>query len=84
VIPVPLQSLQVVVEPRITDDRWYLAANPLYADGIEFATLNGSPADGPTILTQVGFDVDGTEVKAREDFGAGAVGWQGMVLTPSA
>jgi hypothetical protein len=78
------RSLEVVVEPRITDDRWYLAANPAFADGIEVATLAGAPAGGPTIETRVGFDIDGTELKAREDFTAAAVGWQGLVLTPSA
>lgn len=82
VVPVQLKSLQVVVDGRITDKSWYLAASPAFANTIEYAYLQGAAAGGPTIETRVGFDIDGIEFKAREDFGAAAVGFRGLVKTP--
>jgi hypothetical protein len=76
VVPVKLKSLEVVVGPRITDNRWYLAANPAFADGIEIATLAGAPA-GTDDRDARRFDIDGTELKEREDFTAATIGWQG-------
>jgi hypothetical protein len=83
VVPVALKSLEVIVEPRITDTSWYLAASPALVDTIEYAYLADTPS-GPIIETRVGFDIDGTEIKAREDFAAAAIGWQGLVKTPGA
>jgi hypothetical protein len=83
VVPVKLKSLEVVVGPRITDNRWYLAANPAFADGIEIATLAGAPAGTD--------DRDARRVRHRRD-GAQRAGrlhgrhdrLAGLVLTPSA
>lgn len=69
-------SLEIIVEPRITDNRWYLAANPSIIDTIEYAFLEG---EGELFTEQrVGFDVDGLEVKARMVFGAKAIDYRGL------
>jgi hypothetical protein len=82
-IPVALKSVEVIVDARITDLRWYLAASPLAIDTIEYATLAGVP-EGPQLDARDGFDIDGIELRAREDFAAAVVDWRGMIFNPGA
>src|SRR5262249_13032881 len=65
VVPQAYKSLQLVVEPRITDASWYLAADPTQVDTIEYDYLAGAPGGGPTLETREGWDIDGQEYKAR-------------------
>lgn len=72
-------TLTVVVEPRLdehSETAWYLAAAPSRIDTIEYAYLTGE--EGVYIETQQGFDVDGVKIKARLDFGAGAIDHRGL------
>jgi hypothetical protein len=63
-----ITSLQVIVDPRITDNRWFLIAAPGAYDTLEYAFLDG---EGELFTeTRYGFDVDGMEIKARMVFGA--------------
>lgn len=69
-------ALEVIVEPRLdanSTTAWYLAT----AGGeMEHGYLDGQ--EGIYIETRNGFEVDGMEIKARLDFGAGFVaptGW---------
>lgn len=78
----PFTALAVVVEPRLTGNRWYIVADPAEIDGLEFAYLEGEP--GPQIETKAGFDVDGVQVKVRLDFGAGFVDWRGWYANAGA
>lgn len=82
-IPVALKSVEVVVDSRIQGTNWYLAASPLQTDTLEYAKLSGSD-DGPTLEARDGFDIDGVEFKAREDFGAAAIDWRGLVWNAGA
>lgn len=75
-------TLAVVVEPRLTGNRWYIVADPAEIDGLEYAYLEGEP--GPQITTQAGFEIDGVQVKVRLDFGAGFVDWRGWYVNPGA
>jgi hypothetical protein len=84
VVPPYFKTLTVVVDPRITDASWYLAASPDQVDTIEYAYLEGAPEGGPTLDSRVSWDIDGIEYRAREDFGAAAIEWRGLVKTPSA
>ncbi len=69
-------NLTLVVEPRLTDpNRWYVVAGTEEIDGLEYAFLAGAP--GPQLQTQVGFEIDGVQVKIRTDFGAAFVDWRG-------
>jgi hypothetical protein len=71
--------LELVVDPRLdasSATAWYLAAKPDLIDTIEYAYLEGY--NGPTIEVREGFEVDGTEFKARLDFGAGILDHRGL------
>lgn len=73
------KSLTVVVDPRldaVSETAWYLAADPNAVDGIEYAFLEGEP--GPTLETQNGWRIDGTEFKCRLDFGCGVLDYRGL------
>ena len=63
--------LTLLVEPRLPNGHWYVAADPAVISGLEYATLEGSP--GPQIETRAGFEVDGVQIRVRLDFGAGWV-----------
>jgi hypothetical protein len=81
-VPQVYRALQLVVEPRITDASWYLAADPNQIDTIEYDYLAGAPGGGPTIETREGWDIDGQEYKAREEFTATPIDWRGLVKNP--
>ena len=73
----PWTALRLLVEPRLTDTkRWYVWADPARVDSLEYAYLAGS--EGPQIETQLGFRVDGVELKVRLDYGAGFVDFRGV------
>lgn len=69
-------TLEVVIDPRITGNAWYLSATPSLVDTIEFAYLEGE--QGLFTETRQGFEVDGLQIKARHVFGAKAIDSRGM------
>ncbi len=73
-------KLQLIVEPRITDNSWYLIADPSSIDTIELSHLEGQ--EGVFIETQAGFDVDGIKTKARLDVGAATIDFRGFYRNP--
>jgi hypothetical protein len=81
-VPQVYRALQLVVEPRITDASWYLAADPNQIDTIEYDYLAGAPGGGPAIETREGWDIDGQEYRAREEFTAMPIDWRGLVKNP--
>jgi len=81
VVPEQLRRMQVIVDPRITDWSWYLAASPNQIDTIEYDYLAGG-TQGPELETREGWDIDGQEYKAREDFTAAVIDWRGLVKNP--
>lgn len=82
VTPAFIRSLTVIVEPRITDYSWYLAADPRQTPSLQTAYLNGQR--GIFTDSRVGFDVDGIEYKGRLDFNAHAVDHRGVYKNPGA
>lgn len=68
-------KLTLVIEPRITDDRWYIFADPAILPVLEYAYL--SSAQGPQMASREGWDVLGMEFRVVLDFGAGAIDWRG-------
>jgi hypothetical protein len=71
--------LQVIAEPRLDDDSelsWYLAASADQIAIIEFGYLEGE--EGPMVETQIGFNVDGVDMKCRLDFAAKAIDYRGV------
>jgi predicted outer membrane repeat protein len=72
-------TLQVVAEPRLdanSTTAWYLAADPMQIDTIEYCYLDGQ--QGVYIETRNGFEVDGMEIKARLDFAAKSIDYRGL------
>lgn len=72
-------QLEVLVDPRldaVSSTAWYLAADPAVIDTIEYSYLEGE--EGPQVLLQEGFDIDGTAFKVRLDFGAGVLDFRGL------
>ena len=74
-------SLTPIIDPRITDNSWYLTGSPSSMDTIEYAFL-----DGQEMFTEerLSFDQDGYEIKARMVFGAKAIDFRGMYKNPGA
>ena len=69
-------SLDVIVEPRVLGNQWYLSASPGQVDTIEYAFLDG---EGELFTEQKqGFDVDGVKIKARMVFATKAIDWRGF------
>lgn len=72
-------ALTVIVEPlldAVSTAVWYLATDNGSVDTVEYAFLEGE--EGPVIETEVGFEVDGTSWKCREDFAAKATDYRGL------
>ena len=72
-------KLELIVEPRldaVSATAWYLAADPNLIDTIEYSYLDGEP--GPQMTIEQGFEIDGTSIKCRLDFGAGVLDWRGL------
>lgn len=71
--------LELVVDPRLdakSATAWYLAAKPDVIDTIEYAYLDGYP--GPVCEVDEGWEIDGTQIKARLDFGCGVLDHRGL------
>lgn len=80
-------KLELVVEPRLVGNVWYLFADPALGPTIEYAELDGTrpmSGTGPRLATEVGFDIDGVRYRVLYDVGAGAVGFQGVYRNPGA
>lgn len=75
-------SLEVIVDPRITGNNWFLSATPSLVDTIEYAYLEGE--QGLYTEQRLGFEVDGLQIKARHVFAAKAIDWRGMWKNPGA
>lgn len=73
-------KLSLLVEPRITDESWYVFADPAVLPVLEYAYL--SSAQGPQMSSREGWDVLGMEFRVVLDFGCGAVDWRGAYLNP--
>lgn len=68
-------KLEILVEPRITGNAWYVFTDPAQLAVLEYAYL--SSAQGPQMASREGWDVLGMEFRVVLDFGAGAIDWRG-------
>ena len=68
-------SMEVIVDARITDNRWFLAADPGLIDTIEYAFLNGR--EFWTDMEQ-DFNTSGWSWKIETAFGAKALDYRGL------
>lgn len=71
-----LTGLTLVVDARIQNYEWFLAADPASLDTVEYAFLAGE--EELFIDEREGFNIDGVEIKARVVFAAKAIEWRGL------
>jgi hypothetical protein len=75
-------KLELLVEPRISDNSWYVFVDPAQASVLEVAYLDN--VNTPQLVERDGFEVLGREYRLTYDFGAGLTGWRGAYLNPGA
>jgi hypothetical protein len=75
-------KLTLVVDARITDLSWYLAADPNAFDTIVLAHLEGQ--EELFTDTHLSFEVDGIKFKARLDVTSKVLDWRGLYKNPGA
>ncbi|MBA3881060.1 MAG: hypothetical protein C0500_15265, partial [Sphingobium sp.] len=63
------QRLELLVDPRLSANPWYVFGAPNVSPGLEYAYLNG--ATGPQIEMSPGWNTLGEEYRCTLDFGAG-------------
>jgi hypothetical protein len=75
-------TLTVLVEPRLSGNRWSVFADPAVMHVFEFAYLASAP--GPQLESRPGWDVLGMEFRVVLDFGCGAIDWRGAYTNAGA
>lgn len=75
-------KLQLVVEPRIVGNDWYLMAEPSRVPALQYAYL--SAAQGVQIQRQEAWTTLGLQYRAFLDFGTGWVDWRGAYFNAGA
>ncbi len=68
-------KLSLLVEPRLSGNRWYVFAEPGAQPVLEYCYL--SSAQGPQLASREGWNVLGMEFRVVLDFGAGVVDHRG-------
>jgi len=71
---------EVVDTPQLTGNRYYMFADPAVTPVLKIVFLNGQQE--PFMEAMRGWEVDGTELKIRIDFGGGGVDYRGAVTNP--
>ena len=83
VVTTSMKKLVPISEPRLdaaSSSNWYLSGDPGQIDVVELAYLEGQ--QGLFTETRMGFDVDGMEVKVRQDVAAKVIDWRGLQKNP--
>lgn len=75
-------SMQLIVEPRVTGNKWFVTASPQQIDTIEVAYLEGM--SGPEISSKEDFDSDGIKLKVKHVVGVKAIDHRGLFYNPGA
>lgn len=83
--PFPGSGLAKIVEPRLNESSataWYVWADPSSVECFTYGYLEGN--EGLYTETRYGFEVDGVEMKCRQDFAAKAWDYRGVYKNPGA
>lgn len=79
----PATRMRVVPAAHLSGTAWYLFTAPTQLESMIYARLGGS-GDGPMMLGQRAWRVDGIEFKVEMTFGAAAIDWRGAYKNPGA
>jgi hypothetical protein len=77
-----MTKLTPVIDGYITDNAWYLFADPKAAPTFVWGYVSGF--EGPRFAIDQPFNQDGLALKVMEDFGFGAVDWRPTYRNPGA
>jgi HK97 family phage prohead protease len=80
-MPQWIARLELVVEPRLPDDAYYLAADSAQIDTVEMGLLEENMG-GPMLEEEREFGRDVIRWKVRHVFGAKVLDWRGLVKVP--
>jgi hypothetical protein len=69
-------SMKLIVESRITGNKFFAAADPSMIDTILLAYMDGMR--GPVVETKQGFEIDGMMIKCKHVVGAKAIEYRGL------
>lgn len=75
-------KLQLVVEPRLAGDDWFVMADPASVPSLQYAYL--AAAQGVQIQRQEAWDTLGLKFRAWLDFGCGWLDWRGAYRSTGA
>ncbi len=76
-----LQKLELVVEPRLANNAFFLAADSSQIDTIELGLLDENMS-GPTLEEEKEFSSDIMRWKVRHAMGTKAIDWRGLIRVP--
>lgn len=77
-IPNPVRNMaKLITDPNLGATEWYMVAAPSEAPLIEVAFLDGNQT--PYLESQAGFNIDGTQMKVRMDYGLSGIDYRGGV-----
>lgn len=72
-------KLEIIVDPRITGNQWYMAASPNQIDTIELATLE---SEGAPIVTSERAPNGNFKISVEHSVGAAALDYRGLYKNP--
>lgn len=75
-------SMQLIVDSRITGNKWYLSASPNVIDTIELAMLEGM--NGPELSQESEFNGDFIKFKVKHVVGVKAIDYRGLTYNAGA
>lgn len=81
-VPVFAGTMQLVVDPNIVGNAWYLFADPNRAASFAYGYVAGQ--NGPQISTGGVFNFDGIMMRVLHDFGVGALDYRAAYRNPGA
>lgn len=73
---------EVLVDPRVAGNMWFLIAEPAMVDTIVLAYLTGRV--GPVVEEAMEFDVDGMKLRCLSDVAAAPIDFRGFYRNPGA
>lgn len=73
-------AYEVISDPRLTGNAWYLTTTPQQLEMIKFAYLEGQ--EGVYTEEETDFNTDNIKIKVRLDFGAAIMDYRGFYKNP--